>query len=111
MADEKLKFTITAVDKTAQAFNKIKNRISSVTKAAAVGVGAVAGVGVAVAAITKKSANFADEIGKTADKVGFTTKALQELRIAADLAGIGQEQLDTALTQLQTQPRQPSLFG
>ena len=97
MADEKLKFTITAVDKTAQAFNKIKNRINSVSKAAAVGVGAVGGVGVAFGAIVKKTVDFADEIAKTADKVGLSTSALQELRIATDLAGIGQEQLDTAL--------------
>ena len=43
--------------------------------------------------------SVADEIAKTADKIGFATKALQELRFAAGRAGIGQQELDKSLEQ------------
>ena len=38
-----------------------------------------------------------DEIGKTADRIGLTTDALQELRAAAESAGIGTNTLDMAM--------------
>mgnify|MGYP006396977517 FL=1 len=38
--------------------------------------------------LIKKSIDFGDELAKTADKTGFTTTKLQELRVAADLAGV-----------------------
>lgn len=41
-----------------------------------------------------------DEIAKTADSIGITTDALQELRVAADLSGVSSDQLDTALKRL-----------
>lgn len=39
-----------------------------------------------------------DDIAKSADKIGVTTDALQELRVAADLSGVSTSQLDTALS-------------
>ena len=39
----------------------------------------------------------ADAIAKTADSIGISTDALQEMRFAADLAGVSQEKLDKAL--------------
>lgn len=97
MAVRPLEFPVIAVDKTAKAFNAIRNKLGGLRKAA-LGVGAaVAGVGAAFAVAVNKTLNFADEIAKTADKVGFTTSALQSFRVATDLAGISQEQLDTAL--------------
>lgn len=47
--------------------------------------------------MVKQSLDMADSIGKTADKLGISTAALQEYRIAADLSGIAQNNLDTAL--------------
>ena len=38
-----------------------------------------------------------DLIAKTADKIGITTTALQELQVAADLAGVSSTVLDKAL--------------
>lgn len=38
-----------------------------------------------------------DDIGKTADKIGLTTDALQELRTIAESSGIGQGSLDSSL--------------
>ena len=97
MADEKLQIKITAIDKTKQAFNSIANKLGGLKKAAgAVGI-AVGAIGAAFVVAAKKTIDFADEIAKTADMVGLSTSALQELRVATDLAGISQSQLDTAL--------------
>lgn len=38
-----------------------------------------------------------DEIGKTADRLGLTTDALQELRVAAESAGVSANTLDMAM--------------
>lgn len=38
-----------------------------------------------------------DDIGKTADRIGLTTSALQELRTVAESAGIAQTSLDSSL--------------
>lgn len=97
MADEKLQIKITAIDKTKQAFNSISNKLRGLKKAAGVVGIAVGAIGAAFVAAAKKTIDFADEIAKTADMVGLSTSALQELRVAADLAGISQGQLDSGL--------------
>lgn len=51
----------------------------------------------AMAQFIKSTIAFADGIAKTADKIGFTTVQLQELRFAADLAGVAQNALDMGL--------------
>ena len=48
--------------------------------------------------LVKKSLDVADAIGKTADKIGISTDALQEYRFAADLAGVAQETLEKSFT-------------
>ena len=55
--------------------------------------GAVAGM----AAMVRQSIEATDQIGKVADKVGLTTDQLQELRYAANLAGVAQSQLDMGM--------------
>jgi len=97
MADEKLQIKITAIDKTKQAFNSISKKLGGLKKAAGVVGIAVGAIGAAFVAAAKKTIDFADEIAKTADMVGLSTSALQELRVATDLAGISQSELDTAL--------------
>jgi len=62
-------------------------------------IGGIA-VGLAVrslARFTDNAIKSADAIAKTADKVGVGVVALQKLRFAADLAGVGQEKLDSSL--------------
>lgn len=56
-------------------------------------VAGTAGLGLVV----KRSIEAADSIAKTADKIGVATGALQELRYAAELAGVQQNTLDMAL--------------
>lgn len=52
---------------------------------------------VALVAITKKSIDFADSIGKTADKLGFGIEAFQEYRFAASQASISTQTFDMAI--------------
>ncbi|MCH9052816.1 MAG: hypothetical protein IIA72_17390, partial [Proteobacteria bacterium] len=58
------------------------------------GVAGAAGIGFMI----KKSIEFADKIGKTADQIGITTAALQEYRFALDLSGVATETTDKGLT-------------
>lgn len=60
---------------------------------ALVGAAAVGGF----ATLIDRSISAADAIGKTADKLGVGIEALQELRFAAQLAGVQQQTLDMGL--------------
>ncbi len=51
----------------------------------------------AIGRLITQTARVGDEIAKTADKVGVTTEALQELRFAAERTGVGTRTLDLAL--------------
>lgn len=67
--------------------------------------GAIAGTaavaaGVALVAVTKKAIDAADELSKTAQKVGITTEALSGLAYAAELSGVSSETLSTSLSKL-----------
>jgi hypothetical protein len=57
------------------------------------GVAAIGGIAV----LTKKSIEAADALAKTADKLGVNVEALQELRFAAQLAGVEQNTFDMGL--------------
>ncbi len=97
MARNQIRTDIVAEDKTKKAFASVNRAMKSLKKGAlAIGV-AVGAIGAAFIAAAKKAVNFADEIAKTADMVGVSTNALQELRVATDLAGISQGQLDSGL--------------
>lgn len=108
MADQQLKIDLTAKDKTAAAFRALNNRLAA-TRTAAMAVGGAIGkvtlaasaLGAGFAVATKKALSFADNIAKTADKVGISTTALQKYRYAADLAGVSSQELDNALRKLQ----------
>jgi lambda family phage tail tape measure protein len=60
---------------------------------ALIGVTTVGGL----AALVDRSISAADAIGKTADKIGVSVEALQELRFAAKASGVEQQTLDMAL--------------
>ena len=51
----------------------------------------------ALLAATKKVVTSLDNIGKTADKLGLTTSALQELRASAEVAGVSVTTFDMAM--------------
>ena len=99
---EKLRYEITAKDKSQAALRGVRNGLAKTGKAANLLKGALAGLGLAL--VTKRLASFtaqsiktADAIAKTADKVGLSVRALQELRLAADLAGVSQEKFDSSI--------------
>ena len=60
---------------------------------ALLGVATVSGLG----ALVDRSISAADAVGKTADKIGISVEALQELRFAAKASGVEQQTLDMAL--------------
>lgn len=64
---------------------------------------AVAAAGAMSAAAFKlanDTARYGDELAKTADRLGLTTDALQELRFAADRSGVAQRTLEMALQRM-----------
>lgn len=56
--------------------------------------------GAAVLGRIKATVATLDDIGKTADRLGVTTDALQELRTVAESAGVSQSALDSSLERL-----------
>jgi len=52
---------------------------------------------VAYAGLTRQAITAADHLAKTADKIGLTVEGLQELRFAADRAGVSQRALDMGI--------------
>lgn len=64
-------------------------------------VGLVGGATIAgMAALTKRTVASADALAKTADKIGISTDALQELRFAASQTGVEQNKLEMALQRM-----------
>ena len=104
MANKNVKFTLTAVDKTKAAFDKVTKGLKgvgsvagSVTKGVAkVGLAAT-GAATALAALIKVNVDFMDKLGKTADKLGIEVEFLQAMRFAAEQTGVKVEALDMGL--------------
>ena len=88
-----------ASDKASRGLGTLGDRASSLRRGMRLLGGAVAGIaaGGGIALLINRSIDAADAVGKTADKLGVGTAALQELRYAAQLAGIEQTTLDMAL--------------
>jgi len=96
MATENAKIIISAEDRTKVAFNSIKGNLTTVA-------GLLGGIGVgAFALAVKQAADFNDEMGKAAQKVGVTTRELSALKYAGDLSGVSFEGLQTGLRRLNT---------
>ena len=80
---------ITATDKTKGAFNSARRNVDALKgsvnllKSALVGYVSVAGAR-AFLDFTKRQRDMADAIGKTADRLGLSTDALQELSFGAE---------------------------
>jgi len=104
MANKKVKFTLTAVDKTKAAFDKVTKGlkgVGSVAGKATMGVAkiglAATGAATALAALVKVNVDFMDKLGKTADKLGIEVEFLQAMRFAAEQTGVKVEALDMGL--------------
>ena len=93
---------ITAKDKTGAAFGSVNKSVGGLRTAVRGLSGALAGVGVAVGIgalirFSKQSLTAADAIGKTADRLGITTTALQTYRFAAEQSGMSTAELDKSM--------------
>jgi len=99
MAVAPIKIPITAVDKTKAAFSSVSRRLNMVRKAllnfktGLISVAGAAGFGFLI----KSSMQSIDTLGKTAQKLGVTTQALQKLRYASELAGVETRTVDMAV--------------
>ena len=98
---ENVKITITAFDKTKQAFGGLQKTLktvgkslANVSKKAAI-MGGVAAT--AFTAITVSNLKTIDSLSKTASKIGTTTEALSALRYVAKLSGVETTTLDMAM--------------
>ncbi len=104
MANKKVKFELTAVDKTKAAFDKVTKGLKGVGSAAAGASKGVAGIGLAATAtagalalMVDKSFQAVDAIGKTATQTGIATDTLQAFHLAARESGTTVEGANTAL--------------
>lgn len=104
MANKNVKFTLTAVDKTKAAFDKVTKGLKTVGGAAAGVTKGVAGIGIAAGAtatalafMVDKSFQAVDAIGKTATQTGIATDTLQAFHLAARESGTTIEGANTAL--------------
>jgi len=99
MANQDVRISIKAVDKTKAGFSGVTSGLKKISgavfnmKNALLGAVGTAGFG----ALIKSSINAGDELAKTADKLGVTTTALAGLRHAAELTGVSTGTMDMAL--------------
>lgn len=90
MAKNNLKFTISAVDRTKQAFSLVKRGLGGLSKAvfnfktALAGAIGIGGLGLLV----KNSLEATDRIGKLSNVLGISTKDLQAFKLASEIGGI-----------------------
>jgi len=104
MANKKVQFTLTAIDKTKAAFDRVGKGLKMVgggAKMASMGVAkvglAATGAAAALAALVKVNTDFMDKLGKTASKLGIEVEFLQNMRFAAEQTGVKVEALDMGL--------------
>lgn len=79
---------------------KVQQKWSGITNQIFSFRGALAGAASAAAMgyFIKRSLDMGDTIAKTADRIGISTDALQELRYAAEINGVEFDQMDKAVT-------------
>ena len=86
---------ITAEDRTARAFNSANKRLTKLNRNfRAFNAIAAAAIGGGLVRAARSAARDLGTISDQADKLGLTTDALQELRFAAEQAGVGVKSFD-----------------
>lgn len=85
--------SISSLDKSLTAVTR-----SARTFASAFGAGILAGGIASIPSILRETVKSVADLGDTADKIGLTTDALQELEFAARQSGLSTEEVDDALT-------------
>lgn len=104
MANKKIKFELTAVNKTKAAFDKVRGGLSGISNASKTAVKGIAGLGLAIGGlatafglVVKNSFDFIDAIGKTATRTGIATSTIQAFHLAARESGTNIEGANKAL--------------
>lgn len=111
MAQQDVKFRITAHNATAKAFGSVNRGLKSIAKASAPialgmakwGIATATAAAGATAALVKMRMSAVDNLAKTSDKLGVTTEALAGLQHAAQLSGVSTQQFDKALQNMGVQ--------
>jgi len=75
-------------------FGNMRRELGSLARRAAY---TGAAVGAAIFGIANSTASLGDNVAKTADKLGFSIAALQELRYAAERSGVSVESFDSSM--------------
>jgi hypothetical protein len=96
MADQNLKVTLSAVDKTRQAFASVRNGLGRIGRSVANIRTALIGLGATVA--LKQFATQIDNLAKASSRLGLTVNQIQTLQFAASQTGASAEELEKGLT-------------
>ena len=96
MADQNLRFTISAIDKTQRAFGKVAAGLGHVRKSIMSVQGALVALG--AGAGLKLMADQIDDLAKASSRLGMTVNELQSLQFAAGQTGASAEELEKGLT-------------
>jgi len=96
MADQNLRFTISAIDKTRAAFGKVAAGLGRVRRSIMSVQGALVALG--VGAGLKIMAGQIDDLAKASSRLGLTVNELQSLQFAASQTGASAEELEKGLT-------------
>jgi len=96
MADQNLKVTLSAVDKTRQAFASVRNGLGRIGRSVANIKTALIGLGATVA--LKQFATQIDNLAKASGRLGLTVNQIQTLQFAASQTGASAEELEKGLT-------------
>lgn len=98
---ERLEIIISAKDRFSKSFSKLRSAMPSLRTVALGATAAVAGLGAAITAIVKTTANAYDEVQKFSDQIGVSTEFISKMNHAADLAAVRQETIRKAMQQAQ----------
>lgn len=97
MPDQKARVILEAKRRNSGAFKSFRRDLDSISsRAAIVGTAAAA----AIAVVTKKSFESIDALAKFSDRVGIATESLASLRLAGELTGVANNQLDLGLQRM-----------
>ncbi len=95
MADQNLKITIGAIDKTQRAFRSVGRGLGKVKSSVMSVQGALAALGAGLA--LREFAQQIDELAKQSGMLGLTVNQLQQLQFAASQTGVSTEELNKGL--------------
>jgi hypothetical protein len=105
MAAQNLDIQIAATDKTGAAFRSVKSSITDLNSSVSNVTGKIAGLTAVLATVgsavqIKSLIDTADNMNKLSQKTGIAVSELSSLSNTADLAGVSNEQLGSALIKL-----------